>query len=45
VGFTEVELEVGAEICVATSALPAAIEASWREHGEFWVATARATPI
>ncbi len=45
VGFTEVELEVGEAVCVATSALPAAIEATWLEHGGFWVATARARRI
>lgn len=44
VGFTEVELDLDdAGTCVITSALPLAIEASWREHGGHWLATARAT--
>jgi len=47
VGFTEVELELGPGIgegaCAVTSALPLAIEATWREHAGHWLATARAT--
>lgn len=43
VGFTEVELEVGDGHCTVTSALPATISATWREHGGHWIATARAT--
>jgi 4'-phosphopantetheinyl transferase EntD len=42
VGFTEVELEVGERYCAVTSELPAAIEATWVEHGSHWIATARA---
>lgn len=42
VGFTEVELDVGAIYCTVSSKLPAAIEATWREHGGHWIATARA---
>ena len=44
VGFTEVELDVGLDWCTVTSALPLAIEASFREHAGHWLATARATP-
>jgi enterobactin synthetase component D len=43
VGFTEVELELGEHACTVTSALPLAIEASWRELDGHWLATARAT--
>jgi enterobactin synthetase component D len=43
VGFTEVELAVGEGTCVATSQLPVAIDAAWRAHAQFWLATARAT--
>ena len=47
VGFTEVELAVGdagecAVSVVDPAALPVAIEAWWREHDGFWIATARA---
>ncbi len=42
VGFTEVELDVGDCYCTVTSKLPAAIEATWREHAGHWIATARA---
>jgi 4'-phosphopantetheinyl transferase EntD len=42
VGFTEVELELAADACTITTALPLAIEATWREHDGFWLATARA---
>ena len=42
VGFTEVELEVGELYAAVTSELPAAIEATWREHRGHWIATARA---
>jgi enterobactin synthetase component D len=44
VGFTEVELEVGAVYCAVRSELPAVIEATWCEHGSHWIATARANP-
>ena len=43
VGFTEVELEIGDQITVVTE-IPLAIEATWREHEGFWLATARALP-
>jgi enterobactin synthetase component D len=42
VGFLEVELEVGADTAHVTTALPFAIETTWREHEGFWLATARA---
>ncbi|MBA2544668.1 MAG: 4'-phosphopantetheinyl transferase superfamily protein [Deltaproteobacteria bacterium] len=42
VGFTEVELDVGDGFCAVESKLPAAIEATWREHAGHWIATARA---
>lgn len=44
VGFTEVELDVGDGEAAATSNLPVAIEAAWREHAGYWLATARAKP-
>lgn len=44
VGFLEVELEVGADTAEVTTALPFAIETTWREHEGFWLATARARP-
>ncbi len=44
VGFTEVELEIGEGTASVSSALPATIEATWREHGDHWIATARARP-
>ena len=44
VGFTEVELELAGEAVTVTTALPFAIEATWREHGSHWLATARAAP-
>ena len=43
VGFTEVELDLDGEACIVHTALPFAIEATWREHEGFWLATARAT--
>jgi enterobactin synthetase component D len=43
VGFTEVELDLEGEVCLVRSELPFAIEATWREHEGFWLATARAT--
>lgn len=43
VGFSEVELDLGDGYCSVTSNLPAAIEATWREHAGHWIATARAT--
>ncbi len=42
VGFTEVELELGADTCIVRSELPFVIEATWREHAGHWLATARA---
>lgn len=42
VGFTEVELDLLADSCAITTEIPLAIEAHWREHGEHWLATARA---
>jgi len=44
VGFTEVELELAGDAVAVTTALPFAIEATWREHAGHWLATARATP-
>jgi 4'-phosphopantetheinyl transferase EntD len=44
VGFTEVELDLDGDGCAVRSELPFAIEATWREHEGFWLATARATP-
>jgi len=44
VGFTEVELDVGAGSATVRSNLPLAIEAAWREHAGHWLATARAVP-
>ena len=44
VAFTEVELDVHDGVAHVSSELPLAIETSWREHGSFWLATARATP-
>ena len=42
VGFTEVELDVRPDGSVGvSSALPVAIEATWREVDGFWLATAR----
>jgi 4'-phosphopantetheinyl transferase EntD len=43
VGFTEVELEIAGDAIAVTTQLPLAIEATWREHEGFWLATARAT--
>jgi len=42
VGFTEVELDFTGEAVTVTTALPFAIEATWREHAGYWLATARA---
>jgi enterobactin synthetase component D len=44
VGFTEVELDVTNDAVTVTTALPFAIEATWREHAGHWLATARAIP-
>jgi enterobactin synthetase component D len=44
VGFTEVELEFSGDAVTVTTALPFAIEATWREHAGHWLATARAVP-
>ncbi len=41
VEFTEVELDVGDGIATVTSALPFAIETTWRELDGHWLATAR----
>jgi enterobactin synthetase component D len=43
VGFTEVELDLEGDRAHVRSALPFSIEATWREHEGFWLATARAT--
>jgi 4'-phosphopantetheinyl transferase EntD len=43
VGFLEVELDLEGDHAHVQSALPFAIEATWREHEGFWLATARAT--
>jgi len=45
VGFTEVELDFDRDACLVTTALPRAIEATWREHEGFWLATARAVTL
>jgi len=42
VGFTEVELEITGDRVAVVSQLPLVIEATWREHEGFWLATARA---
>lgn len=42
VGFTEVELDLDGDACLVRTELPFAIEATWREHEGFWLATARA---
>jgi 4'-phosphopantetheinyl transferase EntD len=44
VGFTEVELALAGDAVTVTTALPFAIEATWREHAGHWLATARAVP-
>jgi enterobactin synthetase component D len=44
VGFTEVELELAGDAVTVLTALPYAIEATWREHAGHWLATARAVP-
>jgi enterobactin synthetase component D len=44
VGFTEVELDVTADTVVVSTALPFAIDATWREHAGHWLTTARAIP-
>ena len=44
VGFTEVELELDGDAVAVATALPFAIEATWREHAGHWLATARAVP-
>ena len=46
VGFTEVEVELdlAGDGVAVTTALPFAIEATWREHAGHWLATARAWP-
>lgn len=44
VGFTEVELELAGDAVTVTTALPFAIEATWRAHAGHWLATAHAVP-
>lgn len=44
VGFTEVELDLTGDAVAVTTALPFAIEATWREHAGHWLSTARACP-
>lgn len=44
VGFTEVELALAGDAVTVTTALPFAIEATWREHAGHWLATAYAVP-
>jgi 4'-phosphopantetheinyl transferase EntD len=44
VGFTEVELDLTGDAVAVTTALPFAIEATWREHAGHWLSTARAVP-
>jgi 4'-phosphopantetheinyl transferase EntD len=44
VGFTEVELAFAGDAVAVTTALPFAIEATWREHAGHWLATAYAVP-
>lgn len=44
VGFTEVELDFAGDAVAVTTALPFAIEATWREHAGYWITTARAVP-
>lgn len=44
VGFLEVELGFEGEQVTVETALPYAIEATWREHAGHWIATARAKP-
>jgi enterobactin synthetase component D len=42
VGFTEVELAFAGDAVTVATALPFAIEATWREHAGHWLATAYA---
>ena len=44
VGFTEVELDFIGDDVTVTTALPFAIEVTWREYAGYWLATARASP-
>jgi enterobactin synthetase component D len=44
VGFTEVELDFAGDAVTVTTALPFAIEVTWREHAGHWISTARARP-
>jgi enterobactin synthetase component D len=44
VGFTEVELDITGDAVAVSTALPFAIEATWREHAGHWLSTARAWP-
>jgi enterobactin synthetase component D len=45
VGFTEVELDITGDTVTVTTQLPFTIEATWREHADHWLATARAVPL
>jgi 4'-phosphopantetheinyl transferase EntD len=45
VGFLEVELELAGDAVAVTTALPFAIEATWREHAGHWLTTARARAL
>jgi 4'-phosphopantetheinyl transferase EntD len=42
VGFTEVELEIIEDACTVSSGFALDIDATWREHAGYWLATARA---
>jgi enterobactin synthetase component D len=44
VGFTEVELDFEGDHVAVSTALPFAIDVTWREHAGHWLTTARATP-
>ena len=44
VGFTDVELDFDGATVVVRSSFPLAIDANWRAHDGFWLATARALP-
>jgi enterobactin synthetase component D len=45
IGFTEVELDITEDAVLVTTDLPFAIEATWREHADHWLVTARTLPI
>ena len=44
VAFTEVELDFAGDAVSVATALPFAIEATWRAHAGYWLTTARAVP-